>query len=350
MQARRRLMNADAVQPKHLAMGVSDSIVPADAHLLNRGEVDQPGAAVPRGCLSIPCMGGGPTISSQTSGRLELAKWITDPKNPLTARVMANRIWQHLFGQGLVKSVDNFGTTGDKPTHPELLDYLALRLEFANQWSIKKTIREVMLSAAYQQASSYDQANFAVDPDNALLWRQNQRRLEAEAIRDAMLSASGRLSLERPNASITLAFPEVPLDFAQRLGNVTNLATNRAERSIYLPIFRNDVPSVLEVFDMADPNGVDGQRDVTTVAPQALYLLNSPFVTANAKMLAERLLSGASNDPARVTLAYQLTLGRPPSDVERGRALNYLHASLTKSNWANFCQALFACAEFRYLN
>ena len=346
---RNRMMNPGSVPVKHFAMGVQDSIVPADAHVLSHGEVDQPGDVAPRGFLSIPCMGKPGRIPSESSGRLELAKWVTDPKNPLTARVMANRIWQHLFGEGLVKSVDNFGTTGEKPSNPPLLDRLAMDLEFTNQWSVKRTIREIMLSAVYQQSSAYDAAKFNADPENAMLWRMNQRRLEGEAIRDSILAASGKMTFTPPAGSITLAFPAIPLDLAQRLGNVGDKVSNTGVRSVYLPIFRNDVPAALEVFDMADPNAVEGSRDVTTVAPQALFMLNSEFVTMRAKDLALRVGAAAKSDPAKVELAYQLTLGRLPSAKETARAIRYLHQS-SADNWAGFCQALFACAEFRYLN
>jgi hypothetical protein len=277
---------------------------------------------------------------------------------------MVNRIWGHLFGQAIVKSVDNFGFTGDRPANPQLLDYLASQFVTANHWSVKQTIRQIMLSSAYQQASAFDKTRFAADPENELLWRQNQRRLEAESIRDAILAASGKLDLAPPGGSIVLNLPQIPIEQAKRLGNVGDLVSGSTHRSVYLPIFRNDVPSVLEVFDMADPNVVDGHRDVTTVAPQALFMLNSAFVVGQSRGMVDRIVtSGAGGDIGRVNLAYMLTLGRSATPSERERALNYINATTRDARarnldlaraqteaWSSFCQALFASAEFRYLN
>jgi hypothetical protein len=357
-------MNRGAPTPKHFAMGVMESGRISDARILARGELDKAGDVVPRGALGIPCVQYHPAISGKQSGRLELAKWVTDPSNPLVARVMVNRIWGHLFGTAIVKTVDNFGFTGERPTHPELLDYLAHEFQTTNNWSVKKAIRQIMLSSAYQQASTFDKKKFALDPENSLLWRQNQRRLEAEAIRDAVLAAAGRLDLNAPGPSTVLNYPAVPADFIKRFGNVGEQLASTTHRSVYLPILRNDVPSVLEVFDMADPNVVDGKRDVTTVAPQALFMLNSTFVTTQAKGMVERLAnSGAHGDVERVDLAYRLALGRNSTINERERVLSYIgrtqadargrgedlgKAQLTA--WGTFCQALFSSAEFRYLN
>jgi cytochrome c553 len=360
---RDNLLDPNATTPKHFAMGVEDAILTGDARILQHGEIDQPGPKVARGFLTIPCMGTNVSIDPRTSGRLELAQWITNPSNPLTARVMANRIWQHLFGQGIVKSTDNFGSTGDKPTNPQLLDYLATQFAQNNNWSIKKTIREIMLSSTYQQSSDFNVSKFQIDPDNTMYWRMNQRRLEGEAIRDAILTASGRLDPEPPSGSVTLNLPAVPLDLAQRFGDVGNQLTNTGWRSVYLPIYRNDVPSVLEDFDMADPAAVDGTRDVTTVAPQALFMMNSAFVTLQAKFMTQRLDHGNKTDTGKIKMAYQLALGRQPNSMELGRALDYIHQILDDnrylshpdrdpqaSAWGTFCQALFACAEFRYVN
>ncbi len=360
---RAKITNPSGTAPKHFAMGVADSKTVGDAKILVRGEIDQTGDTVHRGFLNIPCVSHGLQIGEKESGRLELAAWVTNPTNPLTARVMVNRIWGHLFGQALVKSVDNFGFTGDRPSHPELLDHLAAQF-MKNGWSVKQTIRQIMLTGTYQQSSAFDKLKFAVDPENALLWRQNQRRLEAEAIRDAILTASGKINLIPPGGSVTLNFPEIPIDIAKKLGNMGDVMSNFGIRSVYLPVYRNDVPAVLEVFDMADPNVVDGRRDVTTVAPQALFMMNSTFAVSQSKSMVERLAnSGAKTDTARVDLAYTLTFGRPASSAERDRALAYITNAVRDARarnedavkaqttgWAGFCQALFASAEFRYLN
>jgi len=303
-----------------------------------------------------------PTVGRGESGRLELALWLTRDDNPLTARVMVNRVWQHLFGYGLVRSVDNFGTTGDRPTHPELLDHLATRFVSDDAWSVKKLIRSIMLSSTYQQSATFDRAKFEVDPDNKLLWRMNQRRLEAESIRDAMLEASGRLTVQPPVGSVALDLP--PVEIRAGRFNPSEILASASFRSVYLPVFRNAVPEVLEAFDFADPNTVSGARDVTTVAPQALYMLNNEFVNQQAHALAIRVGTHAPpNDPARVDLAYKLTLGRPAAPAERDRAIayvsNYLHDPASRGRaderaridaWASLCQALMASAEFRYLN
>ena len=180
-----------AVEP--LAMGVKDVMYPSDTTVLVRGDLDNVGPTAKRGFLTIPCMATVPAIDTRHSGRLELAEWITADDNPLTSRVIVNRIWRHLFGEGIVRTVDNFGMSGDQPDNLELLDYLASDF-MKNGWSMKKMIRKIMLSSTYRQASTFDKQKFAIDPDNRLLWRQNQRRLEAESIRDAMLASAGDLN------------------------------------------------------------------------------------------------------------------------------------------------------------
>ncbi|HEY7118997.1 MAG TPA: PSD1 and planctomycete cytochrome C domain-containing protein [Tepidisphaeraceae bacterium] len=352
--------------PRPLAMGVQDDSRPTDIRILVRGELDKPGDNVKRGFLSIPSMKDAPGISTGESGRLELAVWLTRADNPLTARVMVNRIWEHLFGKGLVGSVDNFGTTGDKPTHPQLLDHLATQF-MKDGWSVKRMIRAIVLSNTYQQAATFDRAKYNVDPDNHLLWRMNQRRLEAEAIRDAMLAASGRLDTRSPIGSPALDLPPIEVRVARI--NPGEILSNMNYRSVYLPIFRNAVPEVLEAFDFADPNQVSGQRDVTTVAPQALFMLNNAFVTKQATALAARVANSPIRaDAGRIDLAYKLTLGRPASGAERERAMAYVGAYFRDpaaatakprgrrddtprlEAFASFCQALMASAEFRYLN
>ncbi len=352
---------ANPIRP--VAMAVMDNRRPTDARVLQRGEIDKPGEAVRRGFLSIPCIKDPPKIGSSESGRLELARWITRPDNPLTARVMVNRIWQHLLGVGIVASVDNFGTSGEKPTHPELLDRLAMRF-MEGGWSVKAAIKEVMTSATYQQAATTDRAKFEVDPDNHYLWRQNQRRLEAEAIRDAMLAASGRINLTPPTGSMAVDLPPIPLGLGQNQFKAADLVGATTHRSVYLPIFRGEAPAALEVFDMTDANGVEGARDVTTVAPQALFMMNDPFVTGVARAMVGRLASAElGSDTARVDLAYKLALGRSANATERSRALTYVESAVRDAQgrgqdpkaagltaWSGLCQALFACAEFRYLN
>ncbi|MBL8797703.1 MAG: PSD1 domain-containing protein [Planctomycetia bacterium] len=334
------------------AMGVRDGKA-VDSAVCIRGESTKRGETVPRGFLAVATVGEAPAINRAQSGRLELARWLTSPQNPLTARVAVNRAWLHLFGQGLVRSVDNFGSLGEKPSHPELLDFLALRF-VEEGWSVKKLIRGIVLSRTYQLSSSHDAANLKADPDNLLLWRMQPRRLDAESIRDAILSVSGRLDLKPPQGSSAATVPAK----GAKGGNAPPKDSGQ-HRSVYLGVPRGaPLPESLAVFDVANPNLSVSQREVTTVPAQALFLLNSPFVMEQAKLTAQRLLAAPNLDDAgRVALAYRLAFARTATDAERTRALNYI-AQMTQAGrdkngaqnaWASFCQALFASAEFRYL-
>lgn len=307
--------------------------------------------------------------------------------------MLANRVWQHLFGQGLVRSVDNFGVTGDVPSHPELLDYLAARF-VRDGWSVKKLVRLVVLSRAYQLGSEAPPANVAIDPANRFIWRHGPRRLDAEEIRDAMLAAGGTLVVTRPVASPAQELKVVELrNNGPEAKRLEAAALASKHRSVYLPLVRGVLPRALEVFDFAEQGMVTGHRDTTTVATQALYLLNDPFVRRQALALAERLLQRTDlDDTGRLHLAYRLTVGRMAATREIERARSYLaeyeaatreasstapavkpkpappanpdkagqadeparDESLKPANprtaaWASFCQALLGSAEFRYL-
>ena len=343
-----------------LVMAARDSNRPANVQVNIRGEVTDLGPEVPRGFVRVLTYPQSPEVNPEQSGRLQLAMWMTSKQNPLTARVMANRVWYHLFGRGIVDTVDNFGALGGQPSHPELLDYLAVRFESTHDWSVKKLIREVMLSRAYQLSSEHGDAAYAADPDNRLVWRMNRRRLEAEAIRDSLLAVSGRIDLKRPEGSLTQTISGGEIGRQARTAGLQQPVTFR---SAYLPIVRGLVPEFLSLFDVADSELVVGQRDVTTVAPQALYMMNSPFVVEQAQATAEKLLakSDLASDEARVDYAFRLVLGRPAEDDQKAATLAYLNeyaASLATSEkpeakqlaaWTNFCQTLFASAEFRYV-
>ncbi|HEY5314506.1 MAG TPA: PSD1 and planctomycete cytochrome C domain-containing protein [Pirellulales bacterium] len=337
-------------------MGVAESPSPANCSVLNRGELTNKGPEVPRGVLTVLKTVQGSHIPPRQSGRLQVARWIASSDNPLTARVMVNRVWEHLLGHGLVETVDNFGALGEEPSHPELLDTLAVRF-MEEKWSIKHLIRSIVLSRVYQLASDHDATNYQRDAGNRLLWRMERRRLDAEEIRDAMLMASGELDLTRPSGSAVMDLKNKQLFGARGLTD----AQFAAVRSVYLPIVRNLLPDALQVFDMADPNLIVGRRDVTNVPTQALYLLNNPFVLHQAEVLAKRVLAQEGLDPAgRVDFAYRLCLGRLPTEIERVSVLRYLHAyrqSLEAAGhraphlaaWTSFCQTLFAVGQFRYL-
>jgi hypothetical protein len=340
-----------------LATGVREG-VPGNSPLLNRGELKDKGREVPRGVLTLlktPDF----RVDPRHSGRLAVARWIASKDNPLAARVMVNRVWEHLFGQGLVSTVDNFGALGEEPTDPGLLDALAVRFMNEQKWSVKKLIRSIVLSRVYRLSSSHQAGNYAIDPSNKYLWRMERRRLDAEEIRDAVLAASGQLELARPEGSPVLELDNGLVRGGKALQDVRK-TTN--QRSVYLPVLRGFVPEMLQVFDVADPNLIVGQRDVTTVAPQALFMMNNQFILMQSTLMARRVLGTQGLNPdGRIELAYRLALGRLASEREKSQIKDYL-ASYQKSlesagpkvnrqlaSWTSFCQTLFASGEFRYL-
>ena len=325
LQLEKLALSDPASNGGRVALGVREAEQIGDTEIRVRGEAEKLGPTASRGFLSVVQFPGQPQINASQSGRLELAEWLTSDKNPLTARVMANRVWQHLFGQGLVKSVDNFGSTGDMPSHPELLDYLASQF-VRNGWSIKQLIRTVVLTRSYQLGTEAPEANRLLDPANRLVWRHSPRRLDAEELRDTALMAAGKLDLTRVEAS-----PAKNLKVVEFRNNgpealrVIEAAAKSTHRSVYLPLLRGVTPRPLEVFDFAEQGMVTGSRDTTTVATQALYLLNDLYVRSPSLVLAERLLGRTECDDAeRVSWAYRLTLGRPATSAEIERALRYL--------------------------
>lgn len=309
-----------------VAFGVREAQAIGDTEVRIRGEAEQLGPIVPRGFLSVLNLPNQGRINPQQSGRLQLAYWLTSADNPLASRVIVNRVWHHLLGRGLVSSVDNFGVNGDRPTHPELLDHLASSL-VRDGWSIKRLVRKVVLSRTYGLASNAAADRLAVDPSNRLLWRHAPRRLTAEELRDTALAVAGNLDRGHPPAAAVKDFKVVELrnngPEARQLAQL--ILTNRY-RSVYLPLLRGLMPRPLEVFDFAEQGMVTGSRDATTVATQALYLLNDPFVRRQSLDLAHKLLERTEvDDTERLHWAYRLTLGRAahPQEVERGlRFLN----------------------------
>jgi hypothetical protein len=230
------------------------------------------------------------------------------------------------------------GTTGELPSHPELLDWLAIKF-VRDGWSTKKMVRFLVLSRTYRHASTGDAKAVAADPENRLFGRANRRRLEAECIRDTMLAISGKLT----------PAPEGPI-FPASLASDYGFKHSATCRSVYLPVFRNSLPEVFEVFDFADPSTVTGRRNASTVATQALFMMNNPFVLEQAKVAAERLLAERlPDDDARITRAYRLTLGRAPTAGETAVAARFLADRAPKDAWPALFQALFASADFRYV-
>ena len=347
----RLAMDRPGQSPRAFAMGVQERDEIVDSPLYARGDLDQPRAVVPRGLVPVLCLDTTPSIHVG-SGRRELADWLASPSNPLTARVLVNRVWLHLFGRGLVSSPDNFGAAGMPPSHPELLDTLAVDF-MADGWSIKRLIRRVILSRAYGLDSTHDPRNFEADPDNALLWRMSKRRLEAEAVRDALLFVGGRLTVEPPVGSSVARTGEGLALFLRTSG----LDASDAHRSVYLPVIRDQILEALALFDFADPSLVTGERATTIGPAQALYFMNGPFVIRQADAFAERVCENEKDQNRRIERAYRLAFARAPTAEERKRALAYLKntqatdtAEAARNRWPLFCQALFASAEFRYLD
>ena len=315
---------------------------PTDMKINIRGSIDNLGAIAPRGVLQVANYRPAPEMPTNASGRLELADWITDPANPLTARVMANRVWHWLIGEGLVRTVDNFGTTGESPSHPELLDHLAI--QFVQQgWSVKKLIRAIALSKTYRLSSMRGEQR--KDPENRFLAHMNHRRLDAEAIRDTMLSVSGALNLEMGGAT-----------FPASLKTDVDFRFEEPRRSVYVPVFRSSLPELFEVFDFANTSLVTGRRNLSTVAPQALFMMNHPFVRAQAKLTAERLLDDSQPKEAqRIDHAYLRILGRHATAKEIALSQKFLKSVIeTTENgrgeaWTQMVQSLFSTIDFRYL-
>ncbi len=295
-----------------------------------RGSPDNLGDEAPHRFLAI--LGGKPLTHG--SGRLELAEAIASPDNPLTARVIVNRVWQHHFGRGLVGTASNFGSLGERPTHPELLDHLATGF-IRSGWSLKWLHRQILLSATYQQASRIDAHDYATDPDNKLLWRMNRRRLEVEAWRDAMLAVADQLDGRLGGPSFDLSVPD-----ARR-------------RTVYAAVSRHELNALLRLFDFPDPNITSGERTVTTVPLQQLFVLNSEFMVRNAKALVARLSAGPDRDDAgRVRRAFLLLYGRPATERELGLGLAFLEAPPDGplSRWEQYAQVLLASNEFLYVD
>ncbi len=335
----------DSGPKRPLFMTVREEATYGDIAVHIRGSVHNLGEKVPRGFLQVASLSKPSTpIAQGQSGRRELAEWLTSTGNPLTARVMANRTWHWLFGAGIVRTTDNFGTTGELPSHSELLDYLALKFAQGN-WSVKKIVREIVLSRTYQLASTATLEQAKADPDNRLFSHAQRRRLDAECIHDAMLSAAGTLDLTVGGATIKSG---TTADYAYKHSGT--------RRSVYAPVLRNSLPEIFEMFDFADPSVVTGRRNTSTVAPQALFLMNHPFAIEQGRTAAGRILNEKlPDDAARATRAYRLILGRVPTEAERQIALRHIAAAgpeapQQRKAWAQFCQALFAAPDFRYVN
>jgi hypothetical protein len=343
------LFRADGT-PRTLVMGALDRPEPVDAAVLLRGELDQADGTVPRGLVEVLCRPDEPRNIAEGSGRLDLAFWIASRDNPLTARVLVNRVWLKLMGRGLVATPDNFGVMGEEPTHPDLLDHLAVTF-MEDGWSLKRLIRRIVLSRGYQLASTHDATNHALDPDNRLHWRMDKRRLDAEAIRDAMLAVSDRLDPTPEPGSPVARLTEDRQGVFRMLGEMRGWRSPR--RSIYLPIVRDQIPEFLSVFDFPDASLVSGARDATNVPAQGLFLLNNPEVVDLATAFAARVAAADGPLAERLAAAFALAFGRRPGTTEREAAALFVARSPDTDErrlLETYCQALFASAEFRYLD
>ena len=316
-------------EPYPFVHGYKDAEKIKDLQVYVRGDKDNLGELAPRRFLQILSEGEQARFT-QGSGRLDLANSIVDPDNPLTPRVMVNRIWHHHFGRGLVSTVSNYGQLGERPTHPELLDYLAARF-VESGWSIKAMHREIMLSATYQRGTKSIATNLEKDPGNKLLWRANLvSRLDAEALRDAILAVAGTLESKTGGP---------PAEFAD----------DNHRRTVYCTVSRTETDRTMTLFDFPDPNSTSTKRAVTVGPMQRLYFLNSSFVMNQAKALAERLARETGEDAeARIRRIYELLYGRLPTESELQIGLEYVQG--TNEAWPKYAQTLLTSSEFSSVN
>jgi hypothetical protein len=348
------------------AFAMSDGPQPADMPIYVRGNPYAPSNVVPRGTLRVASWEKFPAIPTGQSGRLQLADWLADKRNPLTARVTVNRIWQKLFATGIVPSVDYFGTRGDVPTNPELLDHLATRF-MRGGWSQKAFLRSLVLSRAYRLSSSNDALAMKLDPENKLFWRMNRQRLDAEAMRDSMLAISGELVRDSGGPALVLEEPENCGALALKGVNPPNYKHSKPrpsqefERTLYLPVLRGGTagPDRLRAFfDFVDPAGTAGQRNQTVVPTQSLFLLSNDLLRKRATKLADHFIAAEPNEIARLEALWLRVLNRPITSTEREDATAFLgnvepliknvkgRPALESIKWRELCHSLLASNEF----
>jgi Protein of unknown function (DUF1553)/Protein of unknown function (DUF1549)/Planctomycete cytochrome C len=302
------------------AMGVGEGTVLVSLPIHIRGSHRNLGAEVARDFPRVMQENNETTtLPEKQSGRLEFAHWLASKRHPLTARVYVNRVWRWHFGSGLVSSTENFGKLGERPSHPELLDWLAMRF-IESGWSTKELHRLILSSATYQQRSQGNENSLQIDPENHLLWKFNLQRLDAESIRDSVLFVAGRLDSTLGGKTIPLRNKQFVFDHT----SIDHTKYDSLRRAIYLPVIRNNLYTLFEQFDFPDPTMPTGSRNATTVAPQALLLMNSELIMDSADEMARHLQEDSDSDAARIALAYQRAFGRPPSDTESHRGLEFV--------------------------
>ncbi len=333
-------------QPEY--MGVVERPEITETRINIRGNVHNLGPVAPRGFLQVATSEISTSMPQEESGRVQLGEWLADPANPLPARVMANRVWHWLFGAGLVRTTDNFGKTGETPSHPELLDYLARRL-IDEGWSVKSLIREIVLSEAYRRSSQppseyADSHRMTVDPENRLLWRMNRKRLEAECFLDALLCVSGEIDFQHGGKTLR-----------DGLSADYGFHYESHRRAVYWPVLRNSLPEMMQVFDGANPSLVTGRRNTSGVAPQALFLMNNSWVIGRCQAAAKSLLSDEDlSDEERVQSLFRNALGRDPSSEELTLSLRFVTSEANdddrQTKWARLVQSVISTLDFRFIH
>jgi len=344
------------VNGKDRVLGMIDG-TPENEYVFIRGNHKTQGPDAAR--QLIEALDGKPVNNAIGSGRMQLAHELVDPKNPLTSRVMVNRLWHHLFGRGIVASTDNFGVLGQRPTHPELLDHLATRF-VTEGWSIKRMLKTMMLSSTYQIASTSDDNASAVDPENLLLHRARIKRLQGEAIRDAMLAISGRLDRKLFGPSVPIHVTAFMTGRGRPKGNGPLDGAGR--RSLYIAIRRNFLSPMMLAYDTPIPFNSVGRRNVSNVPAQALILMNDPFVVEQAKLWAKRMITEEPKLGDRIKRLYEMAFARPPTMEEMEDAMKFVDQQaqvlgLTAEQrvndervWADLCHVLWNVKEFVFVH
>lgn len=334
-----------------MACAVEDG-EPVRQHVFIRGDINNPGEEAPKTVPTILLPATPAVTFGEGSGRREFAQWLTDPEHPLTARVMANRIWLFHFGEGLVRTPDNFGKMGERPTHPELLDWLA-RNFVSSGWSVKALHRQIMLSNTYQMASSINDSAWSMDPENRLFSRFPRRRLTVEEMRDGLLAIDGTIDLTMGGTLQSGTGTDGENDNKRLSLNPEKIS----RRSIYVPLRRANLPTLLNLFDFGDATAMSGKRQLTNIATQALFWMNSEFVTIRSQNLASELLKMKGGQELRIRSAYLRILNRPPTADEISSSLRYLAEFGSRQPkmdpalpWQSLTRVLMSSNEFIYVD
>ena len=353
-QLQAAIADFEATEPQKIKVMAPTEGEPEDLRVSLRGNYLTLGDVARRQFLRIIDGAQPQALTTKQSGRLELAHWLTDEDHPLTARVIVNRIWRWRFGRGIVTTTDNFGRLGERPTHPKLLDWLAVKF-VEDGWSLKKLHKRMLLSATYQMSTRYDEKAASEDPQNRLWWRFPRKRLEAEAVRDSLLYVSGHLDLTMGGSLMSLKDRTYVTGTASKTQKYDN-----PRRSIYQPVYRSAVYDVLTTFDFPDPATPNGDRKNSTVAPQALLMMNSDLVASAAKRMAQGLLNSDLADEERIRQIYRATLARTPTSSEIETIKDYLTRQAVPESenaaaqrlqiWQGICRVVLSSNEFLFLD